>query len=77
MTVKDEILQKVTRLPPERQREVLEFVDSLHDAGPKAAAPKRNTYCGALVGQIPDITAEEIDELRHEMWRNFPRDDVV
>ncbi len=40
----------------------------------RLAVPRRNP-CGILKGLGPDITEEDIAEVRREMWRNFPRDD--
>lgn len=37
------------------------------------AKPKRSLY-GLWAG--PDISAEDIDAARQEMWRDFPREDV-
>jgi hypothetical protein len=34
------------------------------------------SLCGALAHLGPAPSAEEIEEARREMWRNFPRDDV-
>jgi hypothetical protein len=37
--------------------------------------PLRSSY-GALADLGPAPSAEDIDEVRREMWKNFPRDDV-
>ena len=37
--------------------------------------PLRSSY-GALADLGPAPSAEDIDEVRREMWRNFPRDDI-
>ena len=37
--------------------------------------PLRSSY-GALRDLGPAPSAEDIDEVRREMWRNFPRDDI-
>jgi hypothetical protein len=36
--------------------------------------PEGRVYAGMFKGLIPDISAEELDEARREMWGNFPRD---
>ncbi len=38
------------------------------------AEPQNNPF-GLLKGTGPEITEEDIAEMRREMWRNFPRDD--
>ena len=72
MTIEQQVLEKLRDLPPEKQKEVLEFVDSLKGKeGPKE--PRRS-----LLGLWKDlnihITEEDIAEARREMWGNFPRD---
>ncbi len=72
MTIEELVLEKFRELPPERQREVLEFVDSLiHKDGAKK--PLRSLE-GLWEDLDIDITEEDIAEARREMWGNFPRD---
>ncbi len=42
---------------------------------PGKKKPLRSLY-GALAHLGPAPSAEDIDEVRREMWKNFPRDDV-
>lgn len=72
MTIEEQVLEKLRDLPPEKQKEVLDFVDSLKDRdGSKKP-------CRSLRGLWADlnihITEEDIAEARREMWGNFPRD---
>jgi hypothetical protein len=72
MSFEQEVLDKLRDLPPERQKEVLDFVDFLKAKnGPKKPG-------GGLRGLWKDlniqITEEDIAEARREMWGNFPRD---
>jgi len=72
MTIEQQVLEKLRDLPPEKQKEVLNFLDSLKQkGGPKK--PRRS-----LLGLWSDlnvhITEEDIAEARREMWGNFPRD---
>jgi hypothetical protein len=72
MTIEQQVLEKLRDLPPEKQMEVLDFVDFLNEKnGPKK--PLRS-----LLGLWADlnihITEEDIAEARREMWGNFPRD---
>lgn len=42
--------------------------------GPPPGWPKGRVYPGMFKGLIPEISREEIDELRRETWAEFPRD---
>ncbi len=67
-----ELLQKFRRLPPDKQEEILHLVEEIEESTPKK--PRRNPI-GLCANLGINITAEEIDEARKEMWGNFPRDD--
>ncbi len=41
---------------------------------PPPGWPEGRIYPGMFKGLIPEITREDIDEVRREMWANFPRD---
>jgi hypothetical protein len=41
---------------------------------PPPGWPEGRIYPGMFQGLIPDISAEEIEETRRELWSNFPRD---
>ena len=72
MTIEDMVLEKLRGLPPEKQKEVLEFVESLKPVG-DTEKPLRSLE-GLLEDLNIDITEEDIAEARREMWGNFPRD---
>jgi uncharacterized protein DUF2281 len=72
MTVEEQVLEKLRELPPERQKEVLEFVDSLTEKD-GATKPLRSLE-GLWADLDIHITEEDIAEARREMWGNFPRD---
>jgi hypothetical protein len=72
MTIEEKVLEKLRDLPPEKQKAVLDFVESLKqgngDAGPLQSLE-------GLWAHLPiKITDEDIAEARREMWGNFPRD---
>ena len=71
------VLEKLRALPPDKQQEVLDFVEFLQRRVPErtAARPRRSPK-GLWADLGVQITAEDIAEVRHEMWRNFPREDV-
>jgi len=72
MTIEQQVLEKLRDLLPEKQKEVLDFVDSLKEMnGP----PKpRRSLRGLWADLNIHITEEDIAEARREMWGNFPRD---
>lgn len=72
MTIEEQVVEKLRGLSPERQKEVLEFVDSLkQNNGSKQ--PLRSLR-GLWKGLNVTITEDDIAEMRREMWANFPRD---
>ena len=72
MTIEEMVLEKLRGLPPEKQKEVLEFVESLKPPG-ITRKPLRSLE-GLLEDLNVDITEEDIAAARREMWGNFPRD---
>lgn len=74
MTIEEAILEKVRTLPPAKKQEVLEFVGSLSEVN----SPKRalKDPFGLWAEFDISISEEDIRELRQEMWKNFPRDDI-
>ena len=72
MTVEEKVLQSLRDLTPEKQRQVLEFIDSLRIAD-QVSKPLRSLE-GFLAEFNVDITEEDIAQARREMWGNFPRD---
>ena len=72
MTIEQQVLEKLRDLPVEKQREVLDFLDSLQKKnGPKK--PLRSLR-GLWKDLNIQITDQDIAEARREMWGNFPRD---
>jgi hypothetical protein len=72
MTIEQQVLEKLRDLPPEKQKEVLEFVDSLKKEN-EPKTPRRSLH-GLWADLNIHITEEDIAEARREMWGNFPRD---
>jgi hypothetical protein len=72
MSIEQQLLQKLRGLPPEQQKEVLSFVDSLQQKN-GTTKPLRSLR-GLWKTFNIEITEEEIAEARREMWANFPRD---
>ena len=74
MGIAESVLTKLRSLPPDKQQEVVDFVDFLH-ARSLRTRPK-GTLEGLWADFGVDITEEDIAEARREMWGNFPRDDI-
>jgi hypothetical protein len=72
MTIEQQVLEKLRGLPPEKQREVLDFVESLKEKN-RTKTPRRSLL-GLWADLNMNITEEDIAEARREMWGNFPRD---
>lgn len=74
MELTDLIVEKLHVLPPEKQREVLDFVDFLSQR--RAPRRPRRDPRGLWADLAIDVTAEEIDAARKELWEAFPREDL-
>ena len=72
MTIEQQILHKLRGLSPERQRQVLDFVNSFTE-NDRPKMPLRSLK-GLWADLDIQITDEDIAEARREMWGNFPRD---
>jgi hypothetical protein len=73
MTIEQQVVEKLRDLPPEKQKEVLDFVDFLKE---KNGAPKKalRSLRGLWADLNIHISEEDIAQARREMWGNFPRD---
>lgn len=77
MTIGEQIKEVVDDLPPDKQRQVMAFVRTLRqlpDAAPARPVPPVRSVKGDWAHLDMDITDEDIDQARREMWRHFPRD---
>ena len=72
MTIEQQVLEKLRDLPPEKQKEVLDFVDFLQEKNGQKKPLK--SLLGLWAELNIHITEEDIAEARREMWGNFPRD---
>ena len=73
MTVEQAILDAVRALSPDKQQELLDHAKRLRDAGTQPRK-SRESGRGLWADLNIDLSAEEIDEARRDMWKNFPRD---
>lgn len=82
MSSKDIDLKRVLELvqcltPAEKLRLIELVIPDLESTLLRASkGPLRVPY-GALADQGPAPSAEDVDEVRREMWRGFPRDDIA
>jgi hypothetical protein len=68
-------LEKLLKLPVEKQKEVLDFVESLEKkAGAKG---RRHSLKGLWADLGVEISPEDIAEARREMWSGLPRTRAV
>jgi hypothetical protein len=73
MSVAESVIEKMRSLTPDQQREVLELVDAL--AKTHTTKTPRRSLLGLCADLGIEITEEDIEEARKEMWGNFPRED--
>jgi hypothetical protein len=74
VSLEQAILEVVRMLPAEKQQEVLNHAARLRlEAGSKI--PFKSVK-GLWAGLGISLSAEEIEENRRDMWRNFPREDI-
>lgn len=73
--IPNEIAAKVAILPIEKQREVLQMVESLVEstAQESEAQPQRRRLLGSLEHLNIKLTDEDIQEARREMWGGYAK----
>jgi Protein of unknown function (DUF2281) len=77
MSIEQVVLEKLRALPPDKQQEVLDFVEFLQGRVPEGAVTRPRRSPKSLWADLGvQITAEDIAEVRREMWRNVAREDV-
>jgi len=72
MSIEKSVLEKLLNLPVDKQKEVLDFVESLEKkAGERRS---RRSLKGLGADLEVSISPDDIAEARREMWGGFPRD---
>ncbi|MBI5266477.1 MAG: DUF2281 domain-containing protein [candidate division Zixibacteria bacterium] len=74
MSTWEMIVEEVRTLPPERQKEVLDFVEFIK--GRDSSGRPRRSPAGLWADLGVNVSAEDIAEARREMWGSFPREDI-
>ena len=69
---KDLLVEKIQALSLMEQKQVLEFVENLQHKTEKQ--PVKKSLVGRLAHLGINISKEEIDQARKEVWSNFPRE---
>jgi hypothetical protein len=72
VSIEQAILDNLRVLPPEKQQEVLDFVEFLKTKSRLKVAPRSIKGLCADLGV--HLTEEDIAQVRREMW-GFPRED--
>jgi hypothetical protein len=71
MTIQEQIVAKLQVLPAEKQQAVLELVESLSHPQGAAARESRTRVRGLWEDLQVDVSAEDIEEARQEMWGKY------
>ena len=70
MNIEQNVIEKLRQLPLEKQQEILDFAEFLCQKN--ATKPKLQSIKGLCADLTVDITVEDIDRAREEIWGNFP-----
>lgn len=73
----EKVAAVTSSLPLNKQQEVLEFVESIAQEIESQPRAPRQSLRGLWADLGLEVTAEDIDEARREMWGNFPREDIL
>jgi len=72
VTIEQQVLEQLRDLPPDKQKEVLDFVDFLQEKNSRKKP--RRSLLGLWADLNTHVTEEDIAQARREMWCNLPRD---
>lgn len=72
MTTEEAIISKLRSLPPDKQQDVLTFVESLNIGERKPLKSPERLWADLNF----TVSEADIAEARQEMWANFPRNDI-
>jgi hypothetical protein len=74
MTIAEAVARSVESLPPDKQREVLDFVDFVKNRRETSAPRPLKSIRGLWKNMGFQISEEDLRQARREMWAGFPRD---
>ena len=69
------MLDKLLKLPVDKQKEVLDFVETLEKKAASRRRPRRSLK-GLWAALGAEVSPEDIAEARREMWGGFPGENV-
>jgi hypothetical protein len=73
----EQVVSLARQLPPvEKIRLIERMVPEIERDMLGQRLPKRRSLLGLCADLGPAPSAEDIDEIRHEMWADFPREDI-
>ncbi len=67
------ILEKLSTLPPEKQCQVLDYIDKLHEESESSSDHPRSSMQGQWKELTSPLSAAELRSVRDELWGRFPR----
>ena len=73
MSIEEAVIETLKGMPPEAQRQVLDYAESIRRQN-HLPLPPRNNPRGLWADLGVTITEDDIAEARREMWKNFPRE---
>jgi len=70
--------EKLHALPPDKQAEVLDFIDFLiqRTASSSSPEPASVPFFGLWSDLGIDLSADDLDAAPREQWNGFPREDL-
>jgi mRNA-degrading endonuclease RelE of RelBE toxin-antitoxin system len=74
MDIEQSVLEKLKKLPSEKQQQVLDFIESIQSRS--IARRPRRSLKGMWADLRVQIGEDDITQVRREMWGNFPREGV-
>ena len=72
MSIEEKVVEKLHGLPPDKQKQVLEFVESLSQENGSTRSLK--SLYGLWRDFSIEVSDQDIESARREMWGNFPRE---
>ena len=75
MSLDESFLKKLRALPPDKQREAIDFVEHLHNKSSADKTPRRSLK-GLWADLGLDITDQDIADARADCWSDFPRENI-
>lgn len=70
------VLEMLRKLPPRERLKVIARALPEIEKDLSLSPRRRKSLLGLCADLGPAPTAEEIDEVRREVWSNFPREDI-